>query len=568
MKIVLGDVGDQAGDTAVFIEATSLASTEFIRDPAGIKSVRHEEQGDQNRERPQGVVLVHSNTVSHVKNFGIVTDAGDRDSDGQVANLSTGTLFRPGLQMNGGTTPFNLIGDGFRYSPECNVKSGLPVFGGFLCTPDVTDFVDFFPGEYSTDFAANLTPVNLQNPHPGPARNLIIENLPEHGGFTPGVIVANNTIQDGGIGGIHASGDSRTYEIMPQRPPMFNTTGGVVYPSQTTPNFTAGDMVNDGNVLMITAFGQTVFFEFEDISGSGNDGNRWATTGSATVCGDGWDPGHIPIFYRRTAPGSCGFHPQIPQVRPNGLGYNQTEMAIAIKDAIDSSPLVMNDSALTVRAQVTWGRHPGGDDAWGGIVQAGGLPQLPGPGPNGEDPVVYVENVSSVEEFNRGGCAFSVPYPGCVVYVDRPLSIAHGPSPFTRVVNNTVFGNDGNYSFFPDPIDEPNDTISSAIDTRQGRQANPETFNAQATVGDTVNFRGDTSKDVDFYQFQLEVGDHVVIDVDSLSRGSALVAVLRLFNAAGDVVTVQRGNLNTNSDPLIDFTATVPGTYYVGVSGQ
>jgi hypothetical protein len=113
------------------------------------------------------------------------------------------------------------------------------------------DFIDFYPGEFSTDFAQSLTPVNLQNPHPGPARNLVVESKPEHGGFAPGVIIANNTIHNEGIGGIHVSGQSRTFELMPQRPPLQNTSGGVVYPSQTTANFTAGDMVNDSNLLPI-----------------------------------------------------------------------------------------------------------------------------------------------------------------------------------------------------------------------------------------------------------------------------------------------------------------------------
>ncbi|MFV1964338.1 MAG: PPC domain-containing protein, partial [Pirellulaceae bacterium] len=169
--------------------------------------------------------------------------------------------------------------------------------------------------------------------------------------------------------------------------------------------------------------------------------------------------------------------------------------------------------------------------------------------------------------------SLAVPTPGCVVFVDRPLSIAVGAEPFTRVVNNTIFGNDGNYAFFPDPIDEPNDTIPVAVDTRQGRQHNPESFTSptavgtEATIGDTINFREDPSVDVDFYQFQLDIGDRVVIDVDALSAGSGLEAVLRLFSSVGEELMVSGGDTATGTDPRIDFTATVPGTYYVGVSG-
>jgi hypothetical protein len=527
IKIVLSDVNDRTGDTAVFLESLSLASSEYIRTPSGIESIRHTGKGDQNLERPQGVVLVHSNSISHVKNFGVVADAGLRDTDGLMANTSTGTI----ISYNSSLKPAFV---------SCN--------NGDICVPDVIDFGDFIPGGFGTDFATYLTPVQLQNPHPGPARNLVVENLPAHGGFAPSVIIANNTISDGGIGGVHVSGSSRTYEVMPQRPPGQDRAGTTVYPSQTTANNTAGDMVNDGDTLTITAFGQTVVFEFEDLSGSGTDNTRWAPIGSSTACGDGWADGRIPIFYRRTGNTCNAQHPQIQNLPPRTLGYTQIEMAVAIKDAIDSSPLVSNDTTLTVRSQVSLGRHPGGDDVFG-------IHGTTGSGRTGIDPAVYVENASDIGQGGRS------------VFVSRQLSIGHGPQTFTRVVNNTIFGNDGNFAYFPDSIAEPNDAIAEAIDTHQGRQANPVSYAASAQIGDSINFRDNASGDVDFYQFQLDVGDHVVIDINALESGGGLTSVLRLFNAVGQELMVSRGDPAANRDPLIDFTATVPGTYYVGVSG-
>ena len=301
------------------MEAKSVADTPYVRPPEGIESVRFQGFGDQNLLRPQGVVMIQSNTISHTKTWGIATDEGLRDTDGQMANTSTGTIIAYNGSLERAFTP-------------CN--------NGDICVPDVIDFVNFFPGGFSTDFASSLTPVSLQNPHPGPARNLVMEELPEHGGFVPGLVIVNNTIYDGGIGGIEVSGSSRTFEIVPQRSPLYNTAAAQVYPSETTANFTAGDMVNDGTRLIVTAFGQTVTFEFEDMSGSGNDNNRWATTGSSTACGDGWADGNIPIFYRRTGQTCNSGHHQIPAGSAATLGYTQLEMAIAIKDAIDSSPLV------------------------------------------------------------------------------------------------------------------------------------------------------------------------------------------------------------------------------------
>ena len=82
VKIVIGDVGDQTGDSAVFIEAGSLADTPFVRQPQGITAILHQGQDDQNLFREQGQVLIHSNTISNSKTFAIVADAGQRGTDG------------------------------------------------------------------------------------------------------------------------------------------------------------------------------------------------------------------------------------------------------------------------------------------------------------------------------------------------------------------------------------------------------------------------------------------------------------------------------------------------------
>ena len=87
--IAIADVGDASGDSAIFLQADSLIaydasdptqSDRFIRDPAGIDSIRHSGVGDQNVLRDQGQVLIHSNAISDSADFGIVTTSGDRDS--------------------------------------------------------------------------------------------------------------------------------------------------------------------------------------------------------------------------------------------------------------------------------------------------------------------------------------------------------------------------------------------------------------------------------------------------------------------------------------------------------
>ncbi|MDP6719292.1 MAG: PPC domain-containing protein, partial [Pirellulaceae bacterium] len=213
-------------------------------------------------------------------------------------------------------------------------------------------------------------------------------------------------------------------------------------------------------------------------------------------------------------------------------------MAQAIKNAIDSSTLVSNDSTMVIQTYIAPSRSPGGF--------------TPGP-----DPAVFVEHVSGIG---------SSP-PGSGVLRIRRVGHAYQPQPFARVVNNTIFGNDGDFSFFADPSLESNDTLFNAIDTRQGRQHNPESFTASATIGDTQNFRDDDSVDVDFYRFELDVSDHVTIDLDAITTGSTLNPVLRLFNSVGEEIMRSSGDPAMNLDPSIDFTAVVPGTYFVGVSG-
>ena len=296
----------------------------------------------------------------------------------------------------------------------------------------------------------------------------------------------------------------------------------------TTTGGTAGDAVCDGEQFRVTAYGRAVTFEFEDISGSPGP------CGSAVLGGNGWTEGTIPIFYRRshTTPYTAE-HPIIPNNNRTS-GYSQFEMAVAIKDGIDGSLLVSNDSTLVVHAYTGASRNAG---------------QF-GVG----DPGVFLENVSSVTSTGRNTGIASF----------RPVSHAYGPQPFVRVVNNTIFGNDGDYSSFPDPVAESNDTIGSAIDTRQGRQHNPNVFQAATTIGDGTSFRADPSLDVDFYQFELEIGDHVLVDIDAIKINTGLDPVLRLFNSVGEQLQMSVGDLVQNRDPAIDFTATAPGTYYVG----
>ncbi len=253
--------------------------------------------------------------------------------------------------------------------------------------------------------------------------------------------------------------------------------------------------------------------------------------------GDGWTEGNIPIFYRFSGSNYLAPPWYIPP-RP----YNQQEMATAIRDSIQSSILVTNGTTLHANASLEssrWLRH---------AVTA--LPLVS----------VYVDNVSSATDLavlGRRG---------------RQTPLGASAQPFHRVLNNTVYGNDGTQAFYAGSgLDEPNDRMITAVETWQGRQANPEFYMSDAVIGDSMETLNDVSLDVDFYRFQLEIGERVTIDIDAAPI-STLDSILRLFDATGKEVAFNDDGPGPGEtggdDSFIDFTATTAGTYYVGVSGK
>ena len=153
LKFVVADVGDLAGDSALFIEEGSISVQPVTHDPTGIASIRHTGVGDQNVSRDQGQVLVQNNTITNSKSLALLRM---RDSATRTErSYRIAMLIRP-------------------------IPSAQPY------------------------------PVRLQSPNPGPVRNLVVtNNTPAAGGFAPGASIVNNTISGDGIGGIHVSGDSR-----------------------------------------------------------------------------------------------------------------------------------------------------------------------------------------------------------------------------------------------------------------------------------------------------------------------------------------------------------------------
>ncbi|MBE9215028.1 pre-peptidase C-terminal domain-containing protein [Plectonema cf. radiosum LEGE 06105] len=123
---------------------------------------------------------------------------------------------------------------------------------------------------------------------------------------------------------------------------------------------------------------------------------------------------------------------------------------------------------------------------------------------------------------------------------------------------------------------EPNDTISTAIAT--GLSGEQTSYSTTAAISYDQDLNPvDASEDVDFYTFDLQAGDTVTIDIDSIEYfieefdvPQQLDSELRLFDAQGnELASVENAAApgeELSRDPYLEFTASEAGTYYVGVS--
>ena len=105
---------------------------------------------------------------------------------------------------------------------------------------------------------------------------------------------------------------------------------------------------------------------------------------------------------------------------------------------------------------------------------------------------------------------------------------------------------------------EPNNIISSAT-----------LIELDSSFPVTVSEDIGDNNDVDLYQVELKTGDTLGVDINAQINGSPLDSVLTIFGANGNPL-VQNDDAElgggTEPDPNLTFTASLNGTYYVGVS--
>ncbi len=120
-------------------------------------------------------------------------------------------------------------------------------------------------------------------------RNLLEPNDSVQGGLLPGLVIQNNVLEEGGLGGVKIAGENPIWIISPEIiPPTDNN------PNVNTPGSHFGFYLDDGDILSIDSDRTRLRFEFEDVAGGA------ATFGSNSVEGDGYAQSSNVVYYRDT----------------------------------------------------------------------------------------------------------------------------------------------------------------------------------------------------------------------------------------------------------------------------
>ncbi len=368
-------------------------------------------------------------------------------------------------------------------------------------------------------------------------RNLLDPNDSVLGGLVPGIVVQNNVLEEGGLGGVKIQGENPIWMITPATVPTTDNLATV-----NTPNSHFGDSVRDAlHQITIDADRTRLTFEFEDVS-TGPEGN-------------GYGANNIPIFFRRDG---NQFYQRLNFAPFVSFGTTALETTMAMRDSILGSTLVLNGTTqmiIPTVAKSLEGAVPGAP-----AQASAGYPNYY------NRPALYLEGPTQIQV---GG-----------PFLVRQLDLGLTPQPHARVVNNTIVGTDGRASIdgARAPV-ESNDTIQTATETWQGTAHNPLQYTATAAIGDNLTLSRNLSQDVDMYQFKLGVGERVIVDIDT-PAGSTLNSVVQIFdsrgalqqfiNSAGQLVTSSDNDAAPGEtlgfDSYVDFTATSPGVYYAVVS--
>jgi subtilisin family serine protease len=299
-------------------------------------------------------------------------------------------------------------------------------------------------------------------------RNLPVANSGAQGGLLPGVVIQNNVLEEGRLGGVNISGENPIWMISPQTGRMPATDNSPTV-NGTDPPSHFGYYLDDRDVLIVDSDRTRLKFEFEDLAGGGNGSPVF---GSGQEEGNGYLPDSSIAWYRDTG-GSYYQRSTGGSLQP--FATNAFETMHALRDSILGSILVTNGTTQIIRptiAESLLGPDPGAPPTSDGLF----YPEY------FNRPAVYLEGATYVEFINTVGLAnpFDI----------RTLDLGTSPQPHARIVNNTVIGRDGRAAFNGEsPLNEVpgtpgNDTIGSAVQTWQGTSAKPLVYSEVGFIGD------------------------------------------------------------------------------------
>ncbi len=383
-------------------------------------------------------------------------------------------------------------------------------------------------------------------------RNLPTANDSVSGGLLPGLVIQNNVLEEGGLGGVQIQGESPIWMITPSFLPVTDDD-----PTTSANGTHFGFFLDDGDRLIMDSDRTRLNFEFEDIAGGGTGGPVF---GSGQVEGNGVRADSVPVYYREDG---GQFYHRINAPNRTPFGTTGWETMHALRDAVLGSIFVTNGTTQQVKATISESLlGPDPDAPADSTINFFGYPEY------FNRPALYLEGINNIQFLNTrgGGNPFEI----------QLVDLGESPQAHARLVNNTIIGKDGRASFNGEsPSLETNDTIQTAVQTWQGTSHNPLSYDATGVIGDPVT--GSPAQDVDIYQFKLGVGERAMIDIDSTS---GLDSVIQIFDSRGILQPFQDASglevlLSDNAaapgetvglDPYVDFTATAPGVYFAAVS--
>ena len=95
-------------------------------------------------------------------------------------------------------------------------------------------------------------------------RNLLDPNNSVAGGLLPGLVIQNNVLEEGGLGGVQIQGENPIWMITPRTIPVTD-----IVATTAAANSHFGGLIDDGDRLVVDSDRTRLFYEFEDLSGVG-----------------------------------------------------------------------------------------------------------------------------------------------------------------------------------------------------------------------------------------------------------------------------------------------------------